>query len=221
MRVNKKTISTRGNKEIKYTHIHNKSQVICFMFSGAGYTYDKPLLYYSTMMMLENHVEVVHIHYAYSQKELDLPEEKLADLMVEDANSVVTNVTAHREYKKVIFLGKSLGTIPIISAFAKDHRFLNSKMIILTPLLQHPLYCKRLLESLKSTLIIIGSKDQHYIPEKVSQFAAKDNFTVKEIPEGNHSLEIDPFNTFQSISVVNEILTMLNHFIFSEEKGVC
>lgn len=62
------------------------------MFSGAGYTYDKPLFYYSTMVMLENNFDVVHIHYSYNQKEQNLSEEKLANLIVEDVNPVVTEV---------------------------------------------------------------------------------------------------------------------------------
>ena len=35
------------------------------MFSGPGYNYDKPLFYYTTMLMLENKIDVVHIHYSY------------------------------------------------------------------------------------------------------------------------------------------------------------
>ncbi|MBI0579999.1 hypothetical protein IEC97_21810 [Neobacillus cucumis] len=62
MRVNQRT-KFINEKQVHYTYIENGSPVICFMFSGAGYTYDKPLLYYSTMTMLENKYDVVHIHY--------------------------------------------------------------------------------------------------------------------------------------------------------------
>ncbi len=52
MKVDVKTKKT-GDKEIRYTHIQNESETICFMFSGAGYSYDRPLFYYATMAMLE------------------------------------------------------------------------------------------------------------------------------------------------------------------------
>ncbi|MCZ0874101.1 hypothetical protein [Peribacillus sp. AS_2] len=66
MEVNQRKINS-NEKEITYTHIETGSPAICFMFSGAGYTYEKPLFYYSTMIMLQNQYDVVHIHYAYDQ----------------------------------------------------------------------------------------------------------------------------------------------------------
>lgn len=38
---------------ISYNFFDRKSDKICFMLSGTGYTYDKPILYYSTALMLE------------------------------------------------------------------------------------------------------------------------------------------------------------------------
>lgn len=213
MKVEIKTILTQRNKEIQYTHIQNNSQVVCFMFSGAGYTYDKPLFYYSTMMMLENNIDVVHIHYSYNQSELNMLKDKLANLILEDVNPVVTKVVENGEYKETIFLGKSLGTIPIISKFAKDSIYSNSKLIILTPLLQYDLYYKRLLESENKTLLIIGNQDHHYIPEKITKIAEKNNFNVKEVANANHSLDIGQFSTTQSISALNDIITNLKDFI--------
>jgi hypothetical protein len=66
VKVNQRTTFI-NDKEVQYTHIENGSKVVCFMFSGAGYKYDKPLFYYSTMTMLLNQYDVVHIHYSYGQ----------------------------------------------------------------------------------------------------------------------------------------------------------
>ncbi|MFB4169793.1 alpha/beta hydrolase [Virgibacillus sp. JSM 102003] len=213
MKVEKKTIETQENKVIQYTHIQNNSQVVCFMFSGAGYTYDKPLFYYSTMVMLENNFDVVHIHYSYYKSELNLPKDELANLIVADVTPVVTEVIERGEYDETIFLGKSLGTIPITSKFANDRNYLNAKMIILTPLLQHVLYYKRLLESKNKTLLIIGNEDAHYIPEKIITLSQKNNFKIIEIANANHSLDIEQFDTSTSISVLNNIMTKLKDFV--------
>lgn len=62
------------------------------MFSGAEYTYDKPLLYYSTMIMLENQFDVVHIHYSYDQDFLKQPLAEITNRIYADSNSVITNV---------------------------------------------------------------------------------------------------------------------------------
>jgi hypothetical protein len=213
MKVEQKTILTQGKKDVQYTHIQNNSQVVCFMLSGTGYTYDKPLFYYSTMLMLESNVDVVHIHYSYTQSELNLPKDELANLIVEDVNPVVSEVIENGEYNETIFLGKSLGTIPIISKFANERVYSNSRMIILTPLLQYDLYYKRLLESKNKTLLVIGDVDTHYIPEKITKIAEKTNFNIKEIPNANHSLDIELFATSQSISALNDIIINIKNFI--------
>ncbi|OIK15099.1 hypothetical protein BIV60_10205 [Bacillus sp. MUM 116] len=44
MKVNQKT-AFFNEKEVQYTHIENGSKAVCFMFSGSGYTYDKPLMH--------------------------------------------------------------------------------------------------------------------------------------------------------------------------------
>lgn len=55
-----KRICKKNDKEIRYTYMKNGSNIVCFMFSGSGYTYDKPLFYYATMTMLNNKLDVVH-----------------------------------------------------------------------------------------------------------------------------------------------------------------
>ena len=55
-----KVTNHRSPKNVKYTDINNKSQNICIMLSGGSYTYDKPLLYYATMLMIENQFDIVH-----------------------------------------------------------------------------------------------------------------------------------------------------------------
>lgn len=67
MKGNKKEIQI-NDKVIRYTHIEMGFKKICFMFSGSGYNYDKPLFYYSTMLMLQNKIDIVHIHYSYDEK---------------------------------------------------------------------------------------------------------------------------------------------------------
>ncbi|MRH41824.1 hypothetical protein GH741_03950 [Aquibacillus halophilus] len=67
-------------KELSYTHIKNGQSQVCFMLSGASYTYDKPLFYYTTMMMLEENYDVIHIHYSYQSQLLSLPVETLTEI---------------------------------------------------------------------------------------------------------------------------------------------
>lgn len=63
MKGKKIAIRTSDNlKEIEYTHIQTSSKSICFMFSGTGYTYDKPLASFSKVIetlkeMVQHHMQ--------------------------------------------------------------------------------------------------------------------------------------------------------------------
>ena len=47
------------------------SDKVCFMLSGTGYTYDKPILYYSTALLLELGYDVVQINYTFEQQQFE------------------------------------------------------------------------------------------------------------------------------------------------------
>jgi hypothetical protein len=212
LKVNKKAMLI-NEKEIKYTYIENGSEAICFMFSGADYTYDKPLFYYSTMLMLENRLDVVHIQYSYKQDVLQLPLEQLTETIVKDVNAVIAEVLRNKEYKETILLGKSLGTIPMINEFMKNDVYANSKMILFTPLLKYDPIFETLLSGNHSTFLVIGKSDPHYISNKIEALSNKKNIKMKEIDNANHSLDIEPFNTLTSIIVLNEVMNSLNKFL--------
>lgn len=212
MKFNQRTILI-DKKEIQYTHIENGGQVVCFMFSGAGYTYDKPLFYYSTMTMLENQYDVVHIHYSYGQDILKLPLENISNIMANDINPVISEVLKNQQYQETMFLGKSLGTIPIINGFMKNDMYMNSKMILLTPLLKFDSISEALLISNHSALIVIGEKDTHYFPGKIDAFENKSNIKIEKVPNANHSLNTEPINTLMSTIVLQEVMKKLDEFI--------
>ncbi|MFD2923178.1 alpha/beta family hydrolase [Halobacillus naozhouensis] len=200
-----------GDKEIQYTHIQNNSKVVCIMFSGAGYTYDKPLFYYSTMKLIEGKIDIVHIHYSYSQDELNLPIAGIADIITNDVEPIIDEVLNCGEYRESIYFGKSIGTIPIINEIMVKHP--KSTFVLLTPLLKYELFMRPLLESQSKILIIAGSKDHHYVLEKIEALMNKNNIKVKVVNKANHSLEIEPFDTLSSISSLSDTIQSISRFI--------
>ena len=213
MKGEKKSLVTKTNKQLTYTHIKQGSDKVCFMFCGSGYRYDKPLLYYATMVMLEQSLDVVHVHYAFDEQELNLPISELSDLIVEEVELVVKKVEGEGVYDKILFLGKSLGTIPIISTYIKEARYSNTKFILLTPLLTKDILFDRLMESENPILIVIGTDDPYYVQSKVTALNEKPNITIKEIQQANHSLDIVPNNTSTSIQAIGDIMEVIREFI--------
>lgn len=213
MNVNKKEIQI-NDKAICYTHIEVGSKTICFMFSGAGYNYDKPLFYYSTMVMLQNKIDIVRIHYSYDEHTMKKPIEEITKIMMDDINPVILEVLKNGQYNDTIFLGKSLGTIPIANELMKKDEFLKSKMILLTPLLRFDSIFDSIFNSQHHGLFVIGDKDHHYNSNQIDRLS-NSNLKIEVVQNANHSLDIGEFEATNSILVLSKIMERLQETICS------
>ncbi|MDZ5610193.1 alpha/beta hydrolase [Bacillus pseudomycoides] len=207
----KKEIQT-NDRAISYTHIEMGFKTICFMFSGSGYNYDKPLFYYSTMLMLQNKIDVVHIHYSYDKQTMKKTIEEITKIMMDDINPVILDVLKNGQYSNSIFLGKSLGTIPIANDLMKREEFLKSKMILLTPLINFDSIFDSILNSHHQGLFVIGDKDHYYNANQIDQLI-KSNLTIDVIQNANYSLTVGEFETAHSISVVSRVIEKLQETV--------
>lgn len=207
----KKEIRT-NEKSICYTHLETGSKRICFMLSGIGYNYDKPLFYFSTMKMLENKVDIVHIHYAYEENLIKKSLEEITRIMMEDVNPVIADVLKNGKYDETIFLGKSLGTVPIVNVLMDQEQYLNSTMILYTPLLKLDSIFETILNSPHKGLLVIGDKDRHYNSKQISQLC-KTNLEINVVKNANHSLNIGEFETINSIQGLSSVMEKLQEMI--------
>ncbi|MBE7121173.1 alpha/beta hydrolase [Bacillus cereus] len=211
MKGTKKEIHIDG-KIIPYTHIEKGSNTVCFMFSGSGYNYDKPLFYYATMLMLENKIDVVHIHYSYDEQVMNKPMEELTKIMMGDINPIMKEVLKNEQYNHTMFLGKSLGTIPIANDLMKREALLQSKMILLTPLLTFDMIFDSILHSNHEGLLVIGDKDHQYNANQIDQLQ-KTNLKIEIIKNANHSVNIGEFETENSITAIAKVIEKLRKVV--------
>lgn len=200
------------DKVIRYTHIEKGSNTICFMFSGSGYNYDKPLFYYATMLMLENKIDVVHIHYSYDGQLMEKPMEEVTKVMMDDINPIINEVLRSGQYKDSMFLGKSLGTIPIANDLMKKEEFAQSKMILLTPLLTFDLIFESILHSRHDGLLVIGDKDHQYNAGQIEQLD-QSNLKIEVVKNANHSVNIGGFETENSIEAIAKVIEKLKEVV--------
>ncbi|MHC2835577.1 alpha/beta family hydrolase [Bacillus sp. F9_6S_D1_P_5] len=211
MKGTKKEILIEG-KVIPYTHIEKGSHTVCLMFSGSGYNYDKPLFYYATMLMLENKIDVVHIHYSYDEQVMNKPMEEVTKIMMDDVNPLMKEVLKGEQYNHTMFLGKSLGTIPIANDLMKREEFLQSKMILLTPLLTLDSIFDSILHSHHEGLLVIGDNDHQYNADQIDQLH-KTNLTIDVVKNANHSLNVGEYETENSIEAIANIIEKLKEVI--------
>ncbi|MEK4579096.1 alpha/beta hydrolase [Bacillus sp. FSL R12-0074] len=200
------------DKVIRYTHIEKGSNTVCFMFSGSGYNYDKPLFYYATMLMLENKIDVVHIHYSYDGQLMEKPMEEVTKVMMDDINPIMNEVLKNGQYNDSMFLGKSLGTIPIANDLMKREEYLQSKMILLTPLLTFDSIFDSILHSRHDGLLVIGDKDHQYNASQMERLE-QSNLKIEIVKNANHSLNVGEFETDNSITAIAKIIEKLEETI--------
>ncbi|MEF7636120.1 alpha/beta hydrolase [Bacillus thuringiensis] len=201
-----------NDKVIYYTYIEKGSSTVCFMFSGSGYNFDKPLFYYATMLMLEHKIDVVHIHYSYDEQVMNKPMEEVTKIMMDDINPVMKEVLKAEQYNYIMFLGKSLGTIPIANDLMRREEFAQSKMILLTPLLMFDTIFDSILHSRHEGLLVIGDKDHQYNAAQIDQLY-KTNLTIEVVKNANHSVNVGGYETENSIEAIAKIIGKLKEVV--------
>ncbi|QRG69378.1 alpha/beta family hydrolase [Brevibacillus choshinensis] len=209
----------RNNQEVSYTYIQpgqTRSRAICFFCPGSSYLFDKPYLHYSTMLMLSHQADIVHIHYAYGKDNIafgDLSMEERSQWMQPDVHAVVTKVLAEQPYEQIFFLGKSIGTMPIIDGLLQNPEFSAATAILLTPILTSEQVAANLLKSNHPVYLVIGSTDHFYqepLLEKLRE--TKPNVHLHIVPGANHSLEVG-WDLKASLTVFEEVMTALDDFV--------
>ncbi|MCG7313117.1 alpha/beta hydrolase [Priestia flexa] len=196
---------TLPHHSVPYTHIHRGSKKVCIMLSGLGYHYEKPLFYYSTMLMLEEGIDVVHVHYSYNRDFLKQSLQIVADTIMKDIEPILMHILETYSYEEIIFIGKSLGTVPILHNFMKQDRFAGATMLLLTPLLNFPELFTSLQKSRHQGLLVIGDQDVHYDKQKLQQLHMT-NFQIDVIKDGDHSLDVHPINAHASLTALMNVM---------------
>jgi len=192
---------------IAYNYYDMNSDKICFMFSGTGYNYDKPLLHYATSLMLDLGYDVVQVCYTFEQQQFNQPPEAISEMVYNSVESIVTYCLQVKAYKEAVYIGKSLGALPIADYYMQQEAIIPSRYILLTP----PLSLEQVMQNLvnRHSFIAIGTADPHFSNERMNQLTSH-QLTIAE--NANHSLEIAN-NTLESIFTCQSILKELKIYL--------
>jgi len=193
--------------DVPYNYFDNESDRVCFMFSGTGYTYEKPLLYYSTELMLELGYDVVQVCYAFDSKQFEQEPEAISAMVYSAANPIVEYILSTKSYTEAVYIGKSLGTLPIIDFYMQQVSSVPSRYVLLTPLLSLDHVMKNLLG--KQAFLAIGTADPHYSKERLGLLSSHELVIVEN---ADHSLEITN-HTVESVILCQSLLTELKAYL--------
>ncbi len=182
------------------------SKYLAVVFPGIGYHKDKPLLYYASKLALNHGYDLFFLEYS------DLPQGIKDDparkreafkLAYEQVENCMKNVNL-ADYSRVIFIGKSIGTI-LAAKYAADHHYYNSKQLWYTPLIETFSF------GITNALAFIGDADPWSDVDAVKAIAAEQGIEMLSYPECNHSLECSDVN--ENIRILGEVMQRSEEYI--------
>jgi len=83
---------------IHYTYEKRGAKTLCVMLSGTNYTYDKPLMYYGSMLMKEKNIDTVQVHYEYDDAFFTQATATITERITADVSSVIDEVLEAGQY---------------------------------------------------------------------------------------------------------------------------
>ncbi|WP_459481209.1 alpha/beta hydrolase [Clostridium saccharoperbutylacetonicum] len=189
--------------------IKQNSDVLAVILPGESYTNDKPLMYYSSKIALELGLDVLYIDYGFQilHKNFDINEE--LDILVKESEQVLIKCLSEN-YKKIIFIGKSLGTI-IQNRLSKELRDYEQVHVYLTPVNETVKYIVNF-----PCLVITGKEDGKINSLNMNIIQNSKNIKLLQIDEGNHRLEC--LDVLKSIEMLNTIMRTFKKFLIAHFK---
>lgn len=210
----RKAIKLNSYWGVTTRNIHNdsKSDVLVVLLPGMDYRNDKPLLRYTEKIALEEGCDTLSIEYGFQVANKKLDKDNETVVVIKESRRVF-NKAMENNYKKVLFVGKSIGTIIQNYIQKNEEKNYESFNIYLTPTDESVEMGLK-----KGSLVFTGSKDKYIMVENRRFIKSSSNFKVIEFEGANHSLEIDN-ETLKNIDRLKIIMEMEKNFITKLKKN--
>ncbi len=191
---------------------------LAIFFPGFAYGHQLPALHYPARLLADYGADVLRLErlYATTAGFSELPENERIRTIIGDALSACKAGLAQRSYQRITLVGKSLGTMAIARLLKLEPELHNAHCIWLTPLIKHDKTREAIIEKRPRSLFVIGTADDHYDPEILSQLEEATEGTSLIIQGANHGLEI-PGNVQKSIKGMEELVLNITQFLHGIE----
>lgn len=185
-------IKRKNGSEITIESFSNNSKYLGIVFSGFGYTYRNPILYYSKRVIIEKGIDYVGVDYKYYEdKEFMEMTEAEQDQQFQDDNEIVMSGIEDliSSYDKVFLIGKSMGTTVAQKCLESEKIRKKAAIVYITPGKEWSRFIPDLVQ-LENPMLLIGSlEDQYYTVDNLSDIYKKKDLSLCEFKTGNHLLE--------------------------------
>jgi pimeloyl-ACP methyl ester carboxylesterase len=185
---------------------------LAVLLPGLNYTCDMPLLYYPSRLLVEHGADVLQVHADYTLPDFQSKErvEQVAWLG-QDAQAAVQVGRKQRAYKRLILIGKSIGTLSL-AYLVTQGGYATATTIWLTPLLRQPWLVQAASKCQGPALLVAGTGDSTFDPAELRNVQQATGARTFILEGANHSLEI-PGELHRSVAWMNEYVQVIERFL--------
>jgi hypothetical protein len=192
-----------------------ESHALAVLLPGLNYSCDHPLLYYTTEILVAHSFDVLQLWANYTAVEFQaLSNQDQVRWLVEDAAALVDAGLAQRNYRRLVLVGKSIGTLTLGALLSNSDAFLEAYTIWLTPLVHYTVVARGMSRVNKKSLCVAGSGDRSFdvnLIRNAPLYLSRQNLIIDG---ADHSLQI-PGDLPRSLDAMKEIVAAVETFITS------
>jgi predicted alpha/beta-hydrolase family hydrolase len=187
---------------------------LAVLLPGFGYTLDMPLFYYAENLVLERGWDVLRVAYAYNTRPefQDLTKPERDRWLLEDTTAAWRAGLGRRTYKRVVLIGKSLGTLAMGHLLTMADPPSNVGAVWLTPMLAEERLRQQIRQYAGSSLFVIGTADPHFDPVVLEQMQVATIGEAVVVRNADHGMDI-PGDPIASVRAVERVVEALSRFL--------
>lgn len=208
-------VDKSSSRSLRNTFIQQAetSDQLALIYPGLRYSCDKPLLHFSTEILLNQGFDVLQLWADYENPDFQGSSQAEQTVqLIEDGKALLQAGLQSDNYSHLVLVGKSLGTLTMAFILSEKPEIPEFKTIWFTPLFYLPPVSKTVLD-LSHPAFIAGSKVDHTFDSvTVAQIPEKNNVVLHVYEDADHSLEV-PGNPIRSTKILSTLMEALSEFL--------
>ena len=210
------SLEITGNKgkvvSNQFIQQESPSNKLAVLYPGMRYTCDRPLLYFTTELLLSKGYDVLQLWSNYNSSQFkDLSQSEKTFQIIADGQALLETGRQSGAYTQHVLCGKSLGTITMAFILQSGLELEELRTVWFTPLIHLPPVAKSILAQPSPAFIAGSLADSTFSSGPVDQIRSKPGTSMYTTEIADHSLVI-PGDTLQSLSILVQVITRLSEF---------
>lgn len=194
---------------VKNEYIVQGKDVLIVLLPGGRYTNMAPLFYYAYNISIQLGYDILALDYGFQKSNEDVEDIEFNDVtfnnMTKETKEAIIQCLKNKEYKKIIFIGKCVGTV-VQNNLIEEFNEYEQKHIFITP-------WTNFIDGIINTdsLVIVGTNDPLLKKEYLERILNAQNVKTKLIQGANHDLEKNDY--IEDLKILREVSESIHSFI--------